>query len=253
MSESEGSVEPRSENLPEKKEEVSVPAEPMNLEDGLMVAKTSNDEWRIANMMIKSAALPQQFKNIPQVIMALQFLKAHKLPPMIAIRQTTIINGTLSIWGELPKALVKRSGLMKQMQESIYDNQYNEICLKNKNLNATIFGASCMIEGVDGTTVERSFTVEDAKKAGLWDKDIWKKYPKRMLQMRARGWALKDFAPEILSGIAIAEYDFDSVIEETDGEIRQVTGGSVADEMNKTLVDDEKNAPSEQVITQAVQ
>jgi hypothetical protein len=50
------------------------------------------------------------------------------------------------------------------------------------------------------------FTVADAKKAGLWGKTgPWTQYPKRMLQMRARGFALRDAFPDVLKGLVTAE------------------------------------------------
>lgn len=219
-------------------------------EGGLISAKNSNDEWRIADLMLRSNALPQQFKNVPQVVMALQFLKAHRLPPMIAIRQTTIINGTLSIWGELPLALCRRANMIREWTEILFDKDYKEINFTNKNLNEPIFGAMCRMVDPQGKVTERSFTVADAITAGLWNKDIWKKYPKRMIQMRTRGWTLKDGAPEVLHGISIAEYDHDMIIQEnSDGSESRRLGGSIADEMNAVLVD-EKKADPEQTTTQ---
>src|SRR5690606_3001791 len=68
--------------------------------------------------------------------------------------------------------------------------------------------------------VRRSFSVDDAKRAGLWQtKEIvkkrkkdgsfyeaandspWFKYPQRMLQMRARAWCLRDVYPDVLKGM----------------------------------------------------
>ncbi len=47
---------------------------------------------------------------------------------------------------------------------------------------------------------------EDAKKAGLWGKaGPWSQYPKRMLQMRARSFALRDKFADALSGLIMAE------------------------------------------------
>jgi len=48
--------------------------------------------------------------------------------------------------------------------------------------------------------------VEDAKRAGLWAKQgPWTAYPKRMMQMRARGFALRDAFPDVLKGMITAE------------------------------------------------
>jgi hypothetical protein len=59
--------------------------------------------------------------------------------------------------------------------------------------------------GYETPTVAR-FTVADAKKAGLWGKSgPWSQYPRRMLQLRARGFALRDAFPDVLKGLVTAE------------------------------------------------
>jgi hypothetical protein len=48
--------------------------------------------------------------------------------------------------------------------------------------------------------------MEDAEKAGLKGKQgPWTNYPKRMLQMRARSWCLRDVYPDVLRGVHVAE------------------------------------------------
>lgn len=200
---------------------------------GMMAPKDSAEEWRVAGLFLNSGALPKQFKNVPQVIMALQFLKQHKLPTLVAIRQTTIINGNLSIWGELPLGLVNRSGLNEFFDEYLFDKDYNKICVTNKNLDAEVFGAVCVAKRKGFSATERTFTVDDAKKAGLWSKDIWKLYPKRMLQMRARSVALKDAFPDVLSGIGINEYDHDIFGPDEMTKLNLPSPQSVVDEINK--------------------
>ena len=52
----------------------------------------------------------------------------------------------------------------------------------------------------------RTFSQEDAKRANLWGKaGPWTAYPKRMLQMRARSFALRDSFPDALKGVGISE------------------------------------------------
>jgi hypothetical protein len=52
----------------------------------------------------------------------------------------------------------------------------------------------------------RTFSVADAKRAKLWFKaGPWTTYPDRMLQMRARGFAIRDTFPDALRGVIIAE------------------------------------------------
>ena len=43
------------------------------------------------------------------------------------------------------------------------------------------------------------------KATRLWGKNVWKSYPDRMLQMRARGFALRDSFPDVLKGLITRE------------------------------------------------
>jgi hypothetical protein len=54
--------------------------------------------------------------------------------------------------------------------------------------------------------IRRTFSVADAKKAGLWGKQgPWQQYPERMLQMRARAFALRDGFADVLGGLYLRE------------------------------------------------
>ena len=48
--------------------------------------------------------------------------------------------------------------------------------------------------------------LDDAKRAGLLGKKgPWTEYPQRMLQMRARSWALRDGFADVLKGLSVRE------------------------------------------------
>jgi len=74
--------------------------------------------------------------------------------------------------------------------------------------------ATCTIKRRGKSPVVRTFTANDAQKAGLWGKQgPWQQYPKRMLQMRARSWAIRDCYPDAMKGISIAEEAQDIPVE----------------------------------------
>jgi hypothetical protein len=52
-----------------------------------------------------------------------------------------------------------------------------------------------------------SFSLDDAKRAGLAQRDTWKSYPSRMLLARAQAWAAREVFPDLLLGL----YDEDEV------------------------------------------
>jgi hypothetical protein len=56
------------------------------------------------------------------------------------------------------------------------------------------------------TPVVNRFSWSEAKRAGLAAKTgPWQQYPRRMMQMRARSWALRDAFPDVLRGLHMAE------------------------------------------------
>ena len=65
----------------------------------------------------------------------------------------------------------------------------------------------CVVDlGRNGVVSFRStYTMEDAKKAGLWDKDNWRKNPVAMLRWRAMGAGLKIVCPDLRCGVPTAD------------------------------------------------
>jgi hypothetical protein len=125
-----------------------------------------------------------------------------------------VIQGTPSLYGDLPIGIVRGSGKLKSIKEEIFDKNGVEISRANKNLSAEPFGAECTVERVNGEVVTKTYTMDDAARAGLDKKPgPWQQHRKRMLQLRARAWALKDLFSDVLSGASLAEYDLDELPE----------------------------------------
>ncbi len=217
----------------EPKQEIKVAAPISITGKGFIEAKDSSEEYRIAKIFLDSGAVPSMFKNPAQVMMAMQFLKRFAMDPVVCIRQVCIINGSLSIWGELPLGLVRRFGTLEIFEEFFFDKNYKTVSFENKNLDSEIWGASCLIKMQGSSLLQRAFTRDDAERARLWDKSIWKLYPNRMLQMRTRSWALKDAAPEIIGGVSILEYDHNMLMSE-DGKLIE-NKSSAMEQMQKML------------------
>lgn len=115
------------------------------------------------------------------------------LKPLQALATIAVVNGRATIWGDGLIALVKNSSKEEWTHETLTgDGDKMVATCETKRLNQE-------------KTVIQSFSVADAKKAELWGNNTWAKYPKRMLQMRARGLCLRDAYPDVLNGLEIAE------------------------------------------------
>jgi hypothetical protein len=151
------------------------------------------------------------------ILVASQYAVELGLKPITALRQIAVVQGTCCTFGDLPLALVQRSGQLESIKEYWIDENSVEISVKNKNISATAVAAICIVKRKgDIQPLERFFSLSDAKTAGLGSSPTWKGYPKTMLKYRARSQALKDKFADSLNGIAIAEYDF-HVLPEEDG------------------------------------
>ena len=120
--------------------------------------------------------------------------------PLAALQSIAIINGMPSVWGDGAKALVMSSGLVEDFKEWIEGS-------------GTDMVAHCEIQRKDQKTpTHQTFSMDEARDAGLLNKQgPWKDYTRRMLQMRARSWAMRDACPEVLRGVKVAEEAMDMV------------------------------------------
>lgn len=156
-----------------------------------IVPQSIEEVYRVAKCISESGLAPNGMKTPEQVTVAILTGLEIGLPPMFAIQKIAVINGRPSIWGDAVPALLWARGFkLKEWSEGDGDKLV----------------ANCEVTRPSGDVVRRFFSVIQAKKAGLWGKSgPWSQYPDRMLQMRARGLACRDGAPDVLSGLYLAE------------------------------------------------
>ena len=188
-----------------------------------IVPETIDDAWRLAQAVSASGLAPNGMKTPEQALVAIMHGMEIGLPPMQAMQRIAVINGRPSIWGDAIPAMLWASGFKIEEKELIRANTVGEVN-----------GYQCTVTRPDGTEITRRFTEKDAKEARLWDTRAkvkrrnkatgeyyeadndspWFKYPKRMLQMRARGLAARDGAADVLMGLYLAEEAQDIVTDE---------------------------------------
>jgi hypothetical protein len=143
--------------------------------------------FRLATAIGKSGLAPNGIKSPEQITIAIMHGMELGLPPMQAVQRIAVVNGRPTIWGDaIPALLYSRGFKIKEWSDET--------------------GAHCTVTRPDRSEITRSFTKAQAKTAGLWDKaGPWKQYPDRMLQMRARAYAARDAAADVLSGLYVRE------------------------------------------------
>jgi len=161
---------------------------------GLALA-SFDDAFRFATMVAKSDFAPKDFKGKPEsCLLAIQHGSEVGLSPMQSLQSIACINGRPSVWGDAALALVMGSPVCEYVRERVEGDG-----------DAMVAICEAKRRNYPEPTVVR-FTVADAKKASLWGKaGPWTQYSKRMLQLRARGFALRDAFPDVLKGLITAE------------------------------------------------
>ena len=151
---------------------------------------TLQEAWEYAEILSRTDMVPKDFRNNPgNVLVAIQMGAELGLPPTQALQNIAVINGRPALWGDAVLALVKGKPDFEYIDE-IEDGDV----------------AICKIKRAGQPEVVRTFSQEDAKKASLAGKQgPWTQYPRRMRQMRARSWAVRDCYPDALKGIAVRE------------------------------------------------
>lgn len=161
---------------------------------GGAIIKNLADAWTIAQTVRASGLAPRGLDTPQKILVALMAGAEAGLPPMATLKYTMVLNGTPSLFGDGPIALVLRSGVMKAQRsglDGVGDKRAAWFEVERKD-----------VEGV----TRREFSVADAKLAKLWGKaGPWTANPDRMLLVRARAFALRDSFADVLSGFSIAE------------------------------------------------
>jgi hypothetical protein len=157
-----------------------------------IIPRNIEETFRLAGAIHASGLAPDSYKGPDQVMVAIMSGAEIGLSPMQSLQSIAVINGRVTLWGDGALAIVRTNKFrVREWCEGSGDERT----------------AHCEVIRPDTEeTIERTFSVAQAKKAGLWTKrGPWQDYPERMLQMRARAWAMRDGAADVLRGLSIRE------------------------------------------------
>lgn len=169
--------------------------------------QTFEQALTFSNYLADSDMVPKDFKGKPgNCLVAIQWGMEIGLKPLQAMQNIAVINGRPSLWGDAVIALVRSSPLCEYIIE------------EDDGRTAT-----CRVKRRGEPEQSRSFSMDDAKAAGLLGKQgPWTQYPKRMRQMRARAFAVRDVFPDVLKGLPVAEEVMDTPAERHMGQVERV-------------------------------
>ena len=173
------------------------------------------DFHKIASLVGKGHLFPAWRGKAEEALLVIYVGHSLGLNWVYSLTNITVINGRPVVWGDAMMALCQRSTCMEYCQETF---------------DETTLTAICEVKRVGRPAQVRRFSKVDAERAGLWNKGPWRSYPQRMLQMRARGFALRDMFADILQGVGLAEevrdYALNSLEQKSEGQKEQSSEAS---------------------------
>lgn len=170
--------------------------------------RTFEQALTFSKHLADSDLVPKDFQRKPgNCLIAMQWGAELGLKPLQAVQSIAVINGRPAMWGDALMALVRSSPVCEWIIEEDDGKQ-----------------ATCRVKRRGEPEQSRTFSTDDAQKAGLAGKSgPWAQYPKRMRQLRARAFALRDVFADVLRGMAMAEEAQDIPAERHMGEAEVVT------------------------------
>lgn len=171
---------------------VTVQRAPVAMGDRGIELRSMDDLGRFCDAVARSGLAPKSLDTPAKIAVAVQTGMEAGLSPMAALRSVVVI-GNLPSWkGEAALALIRQSGAVIGVS----------VRGEGDKREAVVRFQRAGMEAAEEVT----FTVTDAKRAGLWGKQgPWSQYPDDMLTWRAVARASKRYFSDVLMGLAIAE------------------------------------------------
>ena len=186
-----------------------------------------DDCLKLAAVVVKSGLAPKELNTPEKAAVAMLHGAELGLAPMNALQSIAVINGRPCLWGDTMLALCCGHPEWEGIEETFTGS-------------GETFEAVCVVNRKGRAPRTQHWTLAMAKKAGLTGKPgPWTNYPQRMLQLRARSWALRDMYPDALRGMRCAE------------EVIDYEPGTVADALVTDAANDAPVTPAEIETTKA--
>lgn len=168
--------------------------------------QTMEDAFTMCKVLAKSDLVPRSYRGKPENIF-LAYIAGQPFgwEVTMSMRSFHIIEGQPTLKPEIQVALVRQAG--------------HSVTVKASSVEAVVLvGRRCDT----GDVAEVSYTIDDAKRAGLVGKGNWKTYPEDMLFARAVSRLNRRLFQDVLLGCAYVPEELGAVVN-GDGDVVDVT------------------------------
>ena len=166
--------------MPAKKKKTETPRSEIAVQDMPIT-------WKMIEVMAAGTSLPQRYRDAPgDVLTVMKMGQELGVPPLEALNEIYVVNGRPSASGKLLAAMIWRAG---------------HVIICDPSPTGATVKSYRKINGKYHEMPEVTFTVEDAKRAQLWDKETYQQYPQAMMAWRAITLAARIHFPDVVSSI----------------------------------------------------
>lgn len=136
--------------------------------------------------------------RIADMVVAAMYGQSLGLNLFMSLAKISIINGKPNAGVEALLAIINSQNLLQEMKQ----------WYEGKISDGTRI-AFCYMKRRNGVEITKSFSIENAKAANLYDKQVWKSYTDHMLVTRATGFAIKTIFSDVACGLLTTEEAMD--------------------------------------------
>ncbi len=169
------------------------------LDDSLLSPHLYEHYQKVAVMLSKSGVIPNAYRGKAEdIFVAMAMGYQLGFPIEQSLQDIAVVNGRPCLWGDgLLSLALNHADCQSIDEEPIRDER-----------TGTVIGYRCTVIRKGHKPHTKQFTLQDAEVAGLLTRGtVWKSYPERMLQMRARSYAIRDKFADALRGLRVAEIE----------------------------------------------
>jgi len=182
----------------------------------------------LAKFLAGSDMVPKDYRDKPgNIVIAISLGHEIGLKWAQALQNIAVIGGRPTLWGDAGLGIVMSHPDYEWHREADDAETETATCtMKRRGLEAVVRTFS-QADAERITVYERDGQGQN-RQVKLSDRPVWKAgYKKRMRQMRARWWAMKDTFPDALKGVEGREYVEDDVTARTPGPVQVLPADEV--------------------------
>jgi hypothetical protein len=156
------------------------------------------EQLELAKALAVSGIIPSHLQRKPENILAIMYAaRSIDVPLWQAIQSMQVISGKVGISADLARALILRAGHTFRVVESTNETATVEVVRRGEDY------------------VHRAtFTLFDARQAGLTGNNTWSKYPKAMLIARATTLIARVACADVLAGMSYTPEELGATVDE---------------------------------------